>query len=80
MLRMMKKNKVNRPRNICQGHEMIPPQLAFYVNLHRAVIGLSAPLTGRRRPDIDLLRMLTGPMLGGVYARFDDCRSYVNQI
>ena len=35
-------------------------QLAFYVNLHRAVIGPSATLTGRWRPDIDLRRMLTG--------------------
>ena len=34
-------------------------QLAFYVNLHRAVIGPSATLTGRWRPDIDLRRMLT---------------------
>ena len=37
-------------------------QLAFYVNLHRAVIGPSATLTGRWRPDIDLRRMLTGHM------------------
>ena len=37
-------------------------QLAFYVNLHRAVIGPSATLTGRWRPDIDLRRMLTGWM------------------
>ena len=37
-----------------------PSQLAFYVNLHRAVIGPSATLTGRWRPDIDLRRMLTG--------------------
>ena len=35
-------------------------QLAFYVNLYRAVIGPSATLTGRWRPDIDLRRMLTG--------------------
>ena len=35
-------------------------QLAFYVNLHWAVIGPSATLTGRWRPDIDLRRMLTG--------------------
>ena len=34
-------------------------QLAFYVNLHRAVIGPSATLAGRWRPDIDLRRMLT---------------------
>ena len=38
-------------------------QLAFYVNLHRAVIGPSATLTGRWRPDIDLRRMLTGVLL-----------------
>ena len=38
----------------------ITAQLAFYVNLHRAVIGPSATLTGRWRPDIDLCRMLTG--------------------
>ena len=37
--------------------------LAFYVNLHRAVIGPSATLTGRWRPDIDLCRMLTGSSL-----------------
>ena len=37
-------------------------QLVFYVNLHRAVIGPSATLTGRWRPDIDLRRMLTGFM------------------
>ena len=35
-------------------------QLAFYVNLHRTVIGPSATLSGRWRPDIDLRRMLTG--------------------
>ena len=35
-------------------------QLAFYINLQRAVIGPSATLTGRWRPDIDLRRMLTG--------------------
>ena len=34
-------------------------QLLFYVNLHRAVIGPSATLTGRWRPDIDLRRMRT---------------------
>ena len=38
-------------------------QLAFYVNLHRAVIGPSATLTGRWRSDIDLRRMLTGYVL-----------------
>ena len=38
----------------------VSSQLAFYVNLHRAVIGPSATLTGRWRPDIDLRRMLTG--------------------
>ena len=58
-------------------------QLPFYVNLHKAgaVIGPSATLTGRWRPDIDLRRMLTGflfseteirvcvtvkPVLGGI--------------
>ena len=35
-------------------------QLAFYVIRHRAVIGQSATLMGRWRPDIDLRRMLTG--------------------
>ena len=39
------------------------PQLAFYVNLHRTVIGPPATLTGRWRPDIDLRRMLTGTVL-----------------
>ena len=43
-----------------QEHIKSEPQLAFYVNLHRAVIGPSATLTGRWRPDIDLRRMLTG--------------------
>ena len=43
-------------------------QLAFSVNLHRAVIGPSATLTGRWRPDIDLRRMLTGVAHGGVAA------------
>ena len=38
-------------------------QLAFYVNLHRAVIGPSTTLTGRWRPDIDLRRMLTGILM-----------------
>ena len=38
----------------------VTSQLAFYVNLHRAVIGPSATLTGRWRPDIDLRRILTG--------------------
>ena len=38
-------------------------QLAFYVNLHRAVSGPSATLTGRWRPDIDLRRMLTGYLM-----------------
>ena len=38
-------------------------QLAFYVNLHRAVIGPSATLTARWRPDIYLRRMLTGTRL-----------------
>ena len=44
---------------IVQG-SMVQTQVAFYVNLHRAVIGPSATLTGRWRPDIDLRRMLTG--------------------
>ena len=42
-------------------------QLAFYVNLYRAVIGPSATLTGRWRPDIDLRRMLTGIVNGLTY-------------
>ena len=46
---------------ICK-FDALPSQLAFYVNLHRAVIGPSATLTGRWRPDIDLRRMLTGIM------------------
>ena len=45
------------------------PQLAFYVNLHRAVIGPSATLTGRWRPDIDLRRMLTGTRLSYIWVR-----------
>ena len=46
-------------------------QLAFYVNLHRSVIGPSATLTGRWRPDIDLRRMLTGNMSSSVPNRKD---------
>ena len=46
----------------------VPTQLAFYVNLHRAVIGPSATLTGRWRPDIDLRRMLTGKRCAGEVA------------
>ena len=42
---------------------IVTSQLAFYVNLHRAVISPSATLTGRWRPDIDLRRMLTGIIL-----------------
>ena len=46
-------------------------QLAFFVNLHRAVIGPSATLTGRWRPDIDLRRMLTGiPPTCGQYKQY----------
>ena len=44
--------------------KLIASQQAFYVNLHRAVIGMSATLTGRSRPDIDLRRMLTGMVPG----------------
>ena len=39
------------------------PQLVFYINLLRVVIGPSATLTGRQRPTIDLCRMLTGTVL-----------------
>ena len=53
---------------------LIVSQLAFYVNLHRAVIGPSATLTGRWRPDIDLRRMLTG--LIGVFAFLGSAVSY----
>ena len=45
---------------VINANSVDPTQLAFYVNLHRAVIGPSATLTGRWRPDIDLRRMLTG--------------------
>ena len=49
-------------------------QLAFYVNLHWAIIGPSATLTGGWRPDIDLRRMLTG----FVYSiRLDLCKLWV---
>ena len=47
-------------------------QLAFYVNLHRAVIGPSATLTGQWRPDIDLRRMLTGETHKNMYPRKAD--------
>ena len=47
----------------CDVNDSKHSQLAFYVNLHRAVIGPSATLTGRWRPDIDLRRMLTGFVL-----------------
>ena len=39
---------------------LLSAQLAFFINLQRAVIGPSATLTGRYRPAIDLYRMLTG--------------------
>ena len=48
------------PNSIPEEFILDTPQLAFYVNLHRAVIGPSATLTGRWRPDKDLRRMLTG--------------------
>ena len=59
----------------------VSSQLAFFVNLHRAVIGPSATLTGRWRPDIDLRRMLTGltpflalyPMRQSVCCYCDGC-------
>ena len=50
----------DRPGGKFRSENWICTQLAFYVNLHRAVIGPSATLTGRWRPDIDLRRMLTG--------------------
>ena len=53
-------NNVSASHRLRRDVMMSQPQLAFYVNLHRAVIGPSATLTGRRRPDIDLRRMLTG--------------------
>ena len=56
-------NLVKREMKPIQWNNNSGPQLAFYVNLHRAVIGLSATLTGRWRPDIDLRRMLTGSSL-----------------
>ena len=49
------------------SYSYIHTQLAFYVNLHRAVIGPTATLTGRWRPDIDLRRMLTGYFSGTSY-------------
>ena len=51
---------VNSIRNVKKSTFEHASKLAFYVNLHRAVIGPSATLTARRRPDIDLRRMLTG--------------------
>ena len=56
------------------GAEKGPSQLAFYVNLHRAVIGPSATLTGRWRPDIDLRRILTG------FNTFDQGLVYAHEI
>ena len=57
-------------------------QLAFYVNLHRAVIGPSATLTGRWRPDIDLRRMLTGLLYGwfGVFNPFQHYLSHNSRV
>ena len=60
------------------------PQIAFYVKLHRAVIGPSATLTGRRRSDIDLRRMLTGSsvlnslLIGGIPDKCMGHQSYGN--
>ena len=56
-------NKKHHNESTTLEHSVVT-QLAFYVNLHRAVIGPSATLTGRWRPDIDLRRMLTGKLLG----------------
>ena len=52
--------RANKTKNLKVTVPKLKSQLAFYVNLHRAVIGPSATLTGRWRPDIDLRRMLTG--------------------
>ena len=40
--------------------QLVRSQLAFFINLQRAVIGPSATLTSRLRPAIDLCRMRTG--------------------
>ena len=63
--------------HLCSCAKLRPTQLAFYVNIHRAVIGPSATLTGRWRPDIDLRRMLTGKELQeyGKIKSFS-CRKY----
>ena len=47
----------NQHNGICKQRRL-RSQLAFYVNLYRAVISPSATLTGRWQPDIDLRRML----------------------
>ena len=44
------------------SQNLVVPQSAFSVNLYRAVIGPSATLTGRWRPDIDLRRKLAGSL------------------
>ena len=49
------------------GYAMEPTQLAFYINLQRAVIGPLATPTGRERPAIDLCSMLTGKWYSGLY-------------
>ena len=58
---------------------LLSAQLAFYVNLHRAVIGPSATLTGRWRPDIDLRRMLTGCLSWRLWSSLDLSCSICNR-
>ena len=56
-------------------------QLAFFINLQRAVIGPSATLTGRWRPAVDLYRMLTGKLTMAIVVRicFEDTFSLGQQ-
>ena len=61
-----------RMRKVSSGTLLSISQLAFYVNQHRAVIGPSATLTGRWRPDIDLRRMLTG-LIHSVVSNYSVC-------
>ena len=67
---------------ICRNY-VITTQLAFFINLQRAVRGPSATLTGRERPAIDLYRMLTGiyrrsPALFDTQRRYMTFMSYAN--
>ena len=56
----VQEKKLSLPMTLWRKASKQTTQLAFFINLQRAVIGPSATLTGRQRPAIDLCRMLIG--------------------